>query len=618
MLLETPQAWPEEVSRQVKKAVKSLGRNADIRNALDSIASLPVDKRGPEFKIGICRTFTIETHIDAFNLGLATLPCRPNIFVGELENIEQILLDSNSQLLQNQPDVILVLWRLEELHPRLFYEYNGMNEVERDSAISSIINRIENICKGYGTYNNAPLFLSTIPENISYNDLSDVYTKCSPKIATLKINLALLRLAEQYPYIYLFDFSGWASEVGGDAFDIKMDLYARQPIHNNSIISFVKKLSDTFRPLVCTPAKVLALDLDNILWGGTLGEDGVNGLKIGHDFPGNIYRRIQLQALALKNRGVMLVLLSKNNLTDVQRAFSVLPDMPLSLKDFSAIRVNWERKSKNIQAVSQELNVSLDSFVFIDDQEFEREEMKYYSPDVYVLDASEDPLNNLEVLLNCNLFNKHRISDEDRNRAADYIAQKERNIRKQQSRNPKEFLCSLNMQAKITRVSDVTISRTAQMLNKTNQFNLTTRRHNEADLRRMLDDTNNTLLLISLSDCFSNQGIVGLIIALGDKVSNTVRVDSFLLSCRVIGRGVEQVLWSNLLLHLSNKGFNTLYADYFRTKKNSLVEGFYDDLGLVKNMTGNHDHFEYSMELPSYFKAPEWIQIKESINDEEK
>ncbi len=609
-MLEVPKTWPDEVVRLVKAAVESNGRVSSTRSAVSAITSLSIEQQGQDFKLGICRTFTVETQLDSLNLALSTLPCRPKIMLGNLGNIEQILLDSNSQMLQAFPDALLVLWRLDELHPRLLFEYDGMSIVERESAITSIINRIKNLCTEYnGT---APLFLSTLPMLSHGRVMNDLYTSCSPKYAVLRINKVLHELTIQYPKIHLYDFSGWVSEIGASAIDFKMDLYAQQPIARASILSFAKNLSDTFRPLVRTAAKVLVLDLDKTLWGGVLGEDGVSGLKIGYDYPGNIYRRIQLHALSLKNRGILLVLLSKNNLADVEQAFSELPDMPLKLNDFSAIRINWQEKNKNIKEVSAELNLGLDSFVFVDDQVFEREQMRFNEPEVQVLDASKDPLETLSVLINCQLFDTHCLSNEDRNRSAEYKAQLQRGEFKSQINDPKKFLCTLKMQAKITLLTEATIPRAVQMLTKTNQFNLTTQRHTEVDLRRMLANKENVLLVLSLRDRFSDQGIVGLIIAIGDKTTKISRIDSFLLSCRVIGRGVEQAIWSSLVPHLSVKGFKTLHAEYFRTTKNSQVKNLFEDLGMVRQANCKDNYSKFTLDLPAYPEIPEWINIANS------
>lgn len=608
-MLEVPGGWPESVSNLVAVAVES-GRLTAIREALGAVRALPQAQQGRTFKLGICRTFTIETQLDAMNLGLATLPCRPEIIVGNLENIEQSLLDVESQMLQATPDALLVLWRLEELHPRLVFEHDGMSAGEREQAVTAVINRIESLCAEYAKMARAPLFLSTLPEQMAFDQaVSDVYTSYAPRYAVLKINQALLDLAVRYPQIYVFDFSEWATSAGAMAFDLKMDMYARQPISSRSLMSFAELMANTFRPLLTPPAKVLALDLDNVLWGGILGEDGIDGLKIGHDFPGNIYRRIQLHALALKRRGVLLVLLSKNNLAEVEQAFSTLPDMPLKLDDFSAIRVNWREKNENLKEIAQELNLGLDSFVFVDDQKFEREQMRFSLPEVRQLQATEDPLQTLRALMSFRLFDIYRVSNEDIRRSNDYAVQAQRRELESESRDSQSFLSTLQLQARISRVTEATIPRAIQMLGKTNQFNVTTRRHMEADVRQMLANPANVLLLLSQSDCFADQGIVGFAIVLGDPELKVAKIDSFLLSCRAIGRGAEQALWSSLLSHVSRMGYTNLQAEYLRTAKNHQVANLFEDLGMSRQAGSTEAYSRFELDLPFYPAPPTWIKV---------
>lgn len=587
------------------------GRIAAIRTALDAIKALPTAQQGRPFKLGICRTFTIEAQLDALTLGLATLPCRPEIRVGDIENIEQLLLDVNSPMLQAAPDALLVLWRLDELHPRLAFEHDGMDAEERERATAAVISRIKSLCAEYIKHTAVPLFLSTLPEHVvSGKAMADVYSLHAPRLAVLRINQVLIDLATCNPQIHVFDFSGWVSSTGAAALDLKMDMYARQPISSRSLMSFAEVLADTFRPLLLPPAKVLALDLDNVLWGGVLGEDGMDGLKIGHDFPGNIYRRIQQHALALKHRGVLLALLSKNNLADVEQAFSSLPDMPLKLGDFAALRINWRKKCENIKEVAQELNLGLDSFVFVDDQAFEREQMRFGLPEVRILEAAEDPLQTLRALMHCHSFDVYRVSDEDSRRSDDYAAQTRRREFESESHDPQNFLSSLQLQAQIMPVTEATISRAVQMLGKTNQFNVTTRRHMEADVRRMLADPENVLLLLSLSDRFGDQGIVGLAIALGDAASMRLKIDSFLLSCRAIGRGAEQVLWSSLLAHISRRGYTALQAEYLRTDKNHQVADLFESFGMTRQVGSTEAHSRFVLDLPHYPAVPAWIKLK--------
>ena len=608
-MLEIPRGWPEPIARLVAIAVES-GRIATVRDALGAIRALPQVQQGRPFKLGICRTFTIEAQLDVLSLGLAVLPCQPEIIVGNIENIEQLLLDVNSEMLRADPDALLVLWRLEELHPHLVFEYDGMGAEEREQATLDIINRIECLCSEYEKVTAAPLFLSTLPESIEFgNVMSDVYTPHAPRSAVLRINHALLDIAAHNPRIHIFDFNGWASSEGTLAFDLKMDLYARQPISNRSLVSFATVLADTFRPLLLSPAKVLALDLDNVLWGGVLGEDGMDGIKIGHDFPGNIYRRIQLHALALKRRGMLLALLSKNNLAEVEQAFSTIPDMVLKLDDFAALRVNWREKSENIKEIAQELNLGLDSFVFVDDQKFEQEQMRFSLPEVRVLPAAEDPLQTLRALMCCRSFDMYRVSEDDSRRSDDYTAQARRRNFESKSSDPQTFLSTMQLQAQITRVSQATIPRTVQMLGKTNQFNVTTRRHLEADVRRMLADRANTLLLLSLRDCFGDQGIVGLAIALGDTISNVAKIDTFLLSCRAIGRGAEQALWSSLLSHISHGEYATLQAEYLRTAKNHQVADLFESFEMTRQEGSTEMHSKFVLDLPHHPVPPTWITV---------
>ena len=604
-MFETPRGWPESLAGLVSKAVAT-GRPAAIRAALTAIRELPIELRGRPFGLGICRTFTIEPQLDALLLALATLPCSPSVEVGDLENIEQLLLDPRSPMLAAKHDALLVLWRLEELHPRLAYESDMMTIEERDHEAGAIIGRIERLCGEYSRISDVPLFLSTLPDTTISRD---VHVPHGPRRAVLRVNQTILDMAARYPLVHVFDFSGWAARVGSEAFDLKLDLFARQPIASRSLMSFAGALADGLRPLLLPPAKVLALDLDNVLWGGVVGEDGVNGLRIGHDFPGNIYRRIQQVALALRNRGVLLVLLSKNNLGDVEEAFAQVPGMPLKLTDFAATRVNWLSKSENLREVARELNLGLDSVVFLDDQAFEREQMRFDLPEVRVLEASEDPLRTLRALVECRMFDVYRVNDEDRRRTADYAAQAQRRDLELRSEGSPAFLHTLELKAEITRVGEATIPRVVQMLNKTNQFNVTTRRHTEAGVRRMLADAANILFVLSLGDRFGDQGIVGLAIALGDRETGKVSLDTFLFSCRAIGRGAEEALWSGVVSSVSRMQFSELTAEYHRTDRNQQVSDLFDRLGLIRQPDSTADRAWYTLDLPSTFPVPGWIQV---------
>ena len=596
---------PRDILQQVSDALAS-SRIALIRNALNAIRSLPEEQRGRPFRLGIVRTFTIETQVDVLALAMSALPCKIEIKIADLENIEQELLNPISDLLRWEPDAVLVLWRLEELLPTLAFTPRVLSHEARLAEILALVERIENLTKGYIAVSKAPLLLSTLPlpQTVELHDLHDGSGR---RYAVEKVNSVLLDSVVNNLQLSLFDFAGWSAKNGAKAFDQKMDLYARQPIAMSAIGDFSLFLARTLRPIIFMSSKVLALDLDNVLWGGVLGEDGISGVKTGHDFPGNIYRRIQQRVLELKSCGVLLVLVSKNNREDVDNAFAALVNMPLKLIDFAEIRVNWKEKHENLVDIAETLSLGLDSFVFVDDQEFEREQMQFNLPQVAILDVTKDPLTILHALEVTWLFDRFRLSQEDLVRHSDYYFQTQRKELERNSFSTEAFFQTLELRASLIPIEEQGIGRALQMLGKTNQFNVATRRHTEADLRAFLKDPQNILLSLSLADRFCDQGVIGLVIAVAEEFE-IMRLDSFLLSCRAIGRGAENVLWSALLQHASLNGFKLLIAEYIRTPKNSQVADIFDRFGM-KRVYSDQNRTEYHLPLPCYEKSPAWITI---------
>lgn len=600
-----PLKWSESLKLEVERAY-SKGRLLDIKGALRHIEEYQLDPARNSLVIGILRTFTIENLVDHLRLSFSIIPSSPNFVLGELENIEQELLDVNSHFLRANPDFILVLWRLEELYPILNSEADLMSPEQRLDALDKLLNRIQQLVAEY--QGDAPLIFS----NFSIPDqwigvIHDHHRQFGIAEIVNRLNQLLYELASQKK-IKIFDFSQWLMSEGSEAIDQKMDLYARQPISTGKALSFTDAIARVFKPMIFAQSKVLAVDLDNTLWGGVLGEDGVLNLKIGQDYPGNIYWRIQQAIYSLKSRGVLLVLLSKNNLVDVEDAFKVIGKIPLKLSDFSVVKINWNEKYLNLIEASKELNLGIDSFVFLDDQPFEQEQMRQSLPEVKVLNNRNDPLDILNAISNSHFFDQFSIGDEDQIRTQDYKSEINRNKMKKGLRK-EVFLSSLKLKADVQQVGSKTIQRTVQMLAKTNQFNLTTRRHNEAFIRKMLENDRNLILIISLRDKFGDQGIIGLCVALQGLTRGEMILDSFLLSCRALGRGAEDLLWSELLRYLEERDCNLLRASYIPSKKNIQVSKFYDRLGMeVESFTEKET--KYIMKPPFTATKPAWIELK--------
>ena len=574
------------------------------------IDSLDPEVQGPTFTLGITSTFTISPQKKMFELAVGILPAKQEIVLGSFDALEYDLLDQASAFHKRTMSAVLVLWRLQDLAPNLVYSSSSMSTDKRQNVIDDTIQRIHALVSGFTQQSNSPLFLATMPATIPYGRaLIDLYMESGVEMARQTINLELLKIASNNnSQVHIFDFANWAGSQGEKAFDIRMELFASQPLDSSSLTSFAGILNHHLTPLVRPAKKVLALDLDNTLWGGVLGEDGITNLNIGHEFPGNVYRQIQLLTLSLKNQGVLLVMLSKNNLNDVEEAFEALSDMPLSLDDFTVIKANWQEKFENIRDVAQELNLGLDSFVFMDDQPFEREQMSYHLPEITVLSVSNDPITMRDALMNSSYFASYRLSKEDIKRTSDYKIQSKRQNLEKQSASKTDFLLALNLEATICSVNAGSLGRVVQMCNKTNQFNVTTIRHSEADIQHTREQSRSILLTLSLRDRFSNQGIVGLIIALPDKNNaNNLILDSFLMSCRALGRGAEKVLWSAFIESATQNKFTSITARYIPTKKNGQCGTLFDELGL--NLESDNGSRTYTLALPVQFLTPEWINV---------
>jgi FkbH-like protein len=275
-------------------------------------------------------------------------------------------------------------------------------------------------------------------------------------------------------------------------------------------------------------------------------------------------------------------MVSKNNEGDVCNLFRKRTDMPLQLRHFSSRRVNWADKHANLVEISRELGLGLESFVFLDDQAFEKRQMQHYLPQVRVLPAQEDPLGILDALRSTTLFDGLKVGKEDRRRAREYERSAKRTKLQAKSHSTKEFLRSLRLATRVRPVTHENMGRVVQLLLKTNQFNATTRRHDEASVRTMIADKRNSLLAIEAKDRFGDQGIVGLGFALATPESGEYRIDSFLLSCRALGRGVEQMLWHELMKDVHKKRGKQVKVEYLNSGRNAVVLGFFETLGLKK------------------------------------
>ena len=322
--------------------------------------------------------------------------------------------------------------------------------------------------------------------------------------------------------------------------------------------------------------KCLVLDLDNTLWGGVLGEEGIDGIQIGGDYPGKAFLYFQEALLQLSQRGVILTICSKNNEQDVLDAWEKNPYLVLKKEHFATYRINWNDKATNIQEMAKELNLGLDSFVFVDDNPTERELIKQLLPMVEVPAFPAQPyeLPTFFQTLVADYFQVYAITDEDQKKTLQYKANASRAQEQRNFGDFTDFLKSLDIQMTIEQANDFNIQRIAQMTQKTNQFNLTTKRYTDADIRQFLQ-AGWQIWCLSVADKFGDNGITGCIMV------HDAEIDSLLLSCRILGKGIEHAFLKTVLSQLRSEGVGEVKAAYGPTIKNKQVADFYDKNGFT-------------------------------------
>jgi FkbH-like protein len=326
-------------------------------------------------------------------------------------------------------------------------------------------------------------------------------------------------------------------------------------------------------------AKCLVLDLDNTLWGGVIGDDGLEGIKLGQGSPGGeAFLAVQAHALELSRRGVILAVCSKNDEANALLPFEQHPEMLLRRGDISAFVANWNDKASNIRAIAEMLNIGIDSLVFLDDNPFERNQVRQALPEVHVPEVSDDPGLVPFCLADAGYFESVAVTADDLKRREQYAANAERTRMKESSGDISSYLASLEMRMPWHRFRPLDHERTVQLINKTNQFNLTTRRYTSADVLAVADDPRAVGITFRLLDNFGDNGIIAIVIArVGE--DRAAAIDTWLMSCRVLGRGVEGATLDVLVREVEKLGATALVGEYVPSEKNAMVREHYAKLG---------------------------------------
>jgi FkbH-like protein len=545
-------------------------------------------------RIGIVRSFTSELLDPWLKLAAALQGLGIDIYHAPY-GLSLQEAEPDSGLVSHAPDVTVLLLDCESVHPAFNAPLVEHDADTQRQVADVVLDRLCSILERFRSQPIGHMVLALLPARIgpalgtfdaqSERSQARWWSDLKGRIA------ACLRTSMRAAS--LLDLDELLLDIGrSHFFDRRLWYSARFPFAPRAAFEVATRIVEvgvlTKRP----KAKVIALDADNTLWGGIIGEDGIEGIALGPDYPGNCYLDFQRRLLDLEQRGFVLALCSKNNAADVEQVLSSHPHQLIKDHHFVAKRVNWLDKATNLRELADELNLGLSSFVFVDDSAHEIAAVRRLLPEVEAVQMPLDPLDVPTALEHVARLQTLSLTAEDQSKTGMYIAERERRSHKarfgQDAGALGDYLSSLDMRMQVVYDSAAHVGRLAQLTQKTNQFNLTTRRRDEQQLADLIAAQDWLVAHFSLTDIFGDSGIVGL--ALVRRLGGaTAELDSFLMSCRVIGRNAEQAFLATLLRKLKQEGVRTLFADYLPTSKNGLVADFLPKQGFSRRADGRHE-----------------------------
>ena len=531
----------------------------------------------------------------------------------DYNQVFQTLTNSNAKMWKQRVNITLI-WTTPESISSEFQKLQNKNAVNSD-LIKKDVDYFCSCIRSIKKYSDIVLVPNWILKQPNESSLAFAYSKGFG----LEYNLSFMNyyLSEQFnkeKNLYILNSSKWLLNCGASsAYNSKLWYLTKTPFSNNFFKQVISDLSNLYGSIKGLSKKLLILDLDDTLWGGIVGEVGWKNLRIGgHDHLGEAFRDFQIQIKSLKNQGIILALASKNDEVTAIKAINNHPEMILSMEDFVTHRINWEDKAKNIIDIVNELNLGLQSVVFLDDSPFERARVQEALPEVLLPELPKDPTDYNTFLSKLRCFDKTHVTDEDKSRSNLYKSESKRIKLKQQLKSLSDWIKTLNLTIVIENIKNENTPRAVQLFNKTNQMNLSTRRLSEQEFNHWVKVDSNNLWTIRAADKFGDYGIIG-ILSISTKNNIATLVD-FILSCRVVGRYIEETMIEFLKEFCQENNVNKIKGKYKKTDKNSLCYNFLNKLQLI-------DNNQYSFEFPSNKKKLNLLNItvkkptyKEKIN----
>ncbi len=480
------------------------------------------------------------------------------------------------ELLGDRPGAVIVALRLEEIAPVL--TDRAKSGGDRSAIAEDVIERVLDLARVVRKSCDGTIFVQNFAAPaVPAAGLVDAQAATGDVNLVRQMNVRMAERIGEIDGAYIVDVDHALARTGLDnCYDERGDNVAGAPFTRDALRVLADAYMRNIRAASGPAVKCIVLDCDNTLWGGVVGEDGLDGIVLDDTGPGRRFVELQKDLVGLRERGIVLAICSKNEADDVLDVLRNHPQTVLHEDDFAAMRINWSDKAENITSIAGELNLGLEHIVFVDDNEVETEWVRQRLPGVRVL-TWPPPSSEHSRLSGLPMFDSLVVTVEDRNRTEMYRSEGKRREARRDDLSLDEYLHSLEMVATVGSATSVELPRLAQLCQRTNQFNLTTRRHDAATLLRIASDSGSAVLWLDLEDRFGSNGIVGCAVLL--RTDDTAVIDTLLLSCRVIGRDAESVLVNRLAIIAREMGAKTLIGEYIPSKRNAQVAELYARLG---------------------------------------
>ncbi len=533
----------------------------------------------PQYKlavIGDCATQHFAAAIRGYGIyaGLGL-----SVFDADYNQIDAQVMDPSSELYAFAPNAVLIQMCTEKL-----YETFCAAPLDRRASFAEdTYAHIRRTWEHINAHARVAIFQCNFPllDDGSFGQYGNK-TPDSFLFQQRKLNFLLMQGCQEVKNVYLLDLDALQAAWGREKFsDPKLYYIAKMPISVDVLPAAAKQVVDLVQALRGAVKKCVVLDLDNTLWGGVIGDDGLGGIQIGELGTGHAFSDFQAWLKELKNRGMLLAVCSKNNEETAKEPFEKHPEMVLRLEDFSMFVANWEDKASNIRTIQKTLNIGMDSMVFLDDNPFERNLVRSMISEITVPELPEDPAMYLTYLRSLGLFETASYSPEDRSRTQQYREQAERAVFASSFQSYDAYLEGLDMKAVAAPFDDFHNSRIAQLTQRSNQFNLRTVRYTEAEIEALSRDDSHICLYFTLKDKFGDHGLISVVI-LDKRTDSSLFVSQWLMSCRVLKRGMEEFTINKILQTAAEQGFRKVTGEYIPTPKNAMVRDLYEKLGFAR------------------------------------